>query len=86
MYKYSTDTLYTVIQKACEDHLVLEHGCLQHYTTDTPDDGDVHTGTLCPKVCVNFSRMDHSVPNYDCEPLQMCHGRRSLQQFKPLPL
>uniref|UniRef100_A0A9L0J241 Disintegrin and metalloproteinase domain-containing protein 1a-like n=1 Tax=Equus asinus TaxID=9793 RepID=A0A9L0J241_EQUAS len=46
-------------------------------TTDIPDDGDVHTGTLCAprKVCMNYSCTDHTVLNYDCEPAEMCNGK-----------
>nr|XP_006204981.1 disintegrin and metalloproteinase domain-containing protein 1a-like [Vicugna pacos] len=45
--------------------------------TDIPDDGDVHTGTLCAphKVCMNHLCTDNSVLMYNCEPMELCNGK-----------
>ncbi|XP_058388255.1 disintegrin and metalloproteinase domain-containing protein 1a-like [Diceros bicornis minor] len=53
-------------------------------TADIPDDGDVHTGTLCAphKVCMNYSCTDHAVLNYDCEPADMCNGKGVCNNLK----
>uniref|UniRef100_A0A673VM42 Disintegrin and metalloproteinase domain-containing protein 1a-like n=1 Tax=Suricata suricatta TaxID=37032 RepID=A0A673VM42_SURSU len=52
--------------------------------TDIPDDGYVHTGTLCAphKVCMNYSCTDHAVLNYDCEPEEMCNGKGVCNNLK----
>ncbi|XP_030743283.2 disintegrin and metalloproteinase domain-containing protein 1a-like, partial [Echinops telfairi] len=46
-------------------------------STDIPDEGDVQPGTYCApnKVCMNYSCVDHTVLNYNCEPATMCNGK-----------
>ncbi|XP_065745592.1 disintegrin and metalloproteinase domain-containing protein 1a-like [Phocoena phocoena] len=73
---------HTLIQVAHEDDWCWSMDA--YNTTDIPDDGDVHTGTLCApnKVCVNYSCTDYAVLKYDCKPAEMCNGKGVCNNFR----
>ncbi|XP_038431045.1 disintegrin and metalloproteinase domain-containing protein 1a-like isoform X5 [Canis lupus familiaris] len=73
---------HTVIQVAHKDDWCWSMDA--YNISDIPDDGDVHTGTLCAphKVCMNYSCTDHVVLKYDCEPKEMCNGRGVCNNLK----
>ncbi|KAF5929293.1 hypothetical protein HPG69_019314 [Diceros bicornis minor] len=73
---------HTVIQVPYEDDWCWSMD--MYSTTDIPDDGDVHSGTLCApdKVCMSHSCTDHAVLNYDCNPAEMCSGKGVCNNLK----
>ncbi|XP_014642719.1 PREDICTED: disintegrin and metalloproteinase domain-containing protein 1a-like [Ceratotherium simum simum] len=73
---------HTVIQVPYEDDWCWSMD--MYSTTDIPDDGDVHSGTLCApdKVCMSHSCTDHAVLNYDCNPAEMCAGKGVCNNLK----